>query len=130
MSGAPQIDLDNQSSFASGDRISTGMHADTDAFASNSTHSDTRSGDSPQFVTKESILNCKVGDKASSAHCRDAANVKHHSLICTSHTIPSSSLTRSKAAQSAMSAVNNHPTTQNLKESINNGEVRTRCRLV
>lgn len=84
MSGAPQIDLDNQSSFASGDRISTGIHADTDAFASNSTHSDTRSGDSPQFVTKESILN---------------------------------------SAQSAMSAVNNHPTTQNLKESINNGPV-------
>jgi hypothetical protein len=57
MSGAPQLDL-NQTGL---DDIPTGVHADTDAVAAKSSRSQ---GESPQFVTKESILNCLVGDKA------------------------------------------------------------------
>lgn len=81
------------------------------------------SSDKPQ-ITKERILNSEVGDRSKpSGPCRAAANVVHHSLICTSHTICLALLTTLTAAQSAMDAVANHPTTQNIKQTVVNGEV-------
>jgi hypothetical protein len=122
MSAPPQIDMNTQ--HTSGlDDIPSGMYADPQPKVA-------EQKEPQQFITKESILNCKVGDKASSANCRDPANVKHNSLICSTHAIRFPSLTTHKAAQSAMSAVQNHPTTQNLKETMNNGEVCIGCNLV
>ena len=76
---------------------------------------------------KNNLLSCKVRNEASGA-CRDAATQPanserhspylHHARHSTRH-----SLTPTPAAQSAMAAVNNHPTTQNLKDNIANGEV-------
>jgi hypothetical protein len=72
-------------------------------------------------------LNCKVrgrplasGNLVPLRTCRAAANLQNQSYRTTLPTTPSDSLT---AAQSAMAAVNNHPATQNLKDTVANGEV-------
>lgn len=82
----------------------------------------TSNGNSTQQDTKGSILGSEVGDRTAPPDLAEPAPnvvpVLSHTILC------SAPLTTPTAAQSAMAAVANHPTTQGLKDSISNGEVR------
>jgi hypothetical protein len=80
------------------------------------------SSNKPQ-LTKEHIMNCKVCGRNPSDPCRAAANVCTAALSASRSSPTSSPLTTSAAAQSAMDSIANHPTTQNVKNTVSNGKV-------
>jgi hypothetical protein len=121
MSEAPHLELNNVNL---GD-LDPSAPSSTGTFSNgNYTNGSTKS---KATENANGILNCKVGDKRLPYLAETQPNAVHDSLICSSHTIPdlpSNTLTAAaQSAQNAMAAVQNHPVTQSVQDTVTNGKV-------
>jgi hypothetical protein len=126
MSEAPRVEI-NHSTLPDLDPSAPSNRAATDFSSDMPQTNGTANGGLAQSAQKtgNSILESEVRGTRRLRSCRAPANAMHYSLTCASHirTPPNFPSNNLKAAQHAMNAGINHPSVQNAKDTVVNGEV-------